>query len=142
MLKKCTKCYKDKDAEKDFAFYNKTTGVRRAMCKECVSELTNRHYTDNKELYRVNQRTRRERNRQFIKEYLSDKCCVDCGNSDWRVLEFDHVRGTKTNNVSKMVVDRVPIETIKEEIAKCDVRCANCHRIVSSERAGHYRTIK
>ena len=64
--------------------------------------------------------------------------CVDCGESDIVVLEFDHLRD-KTANVSYLI-STGEIPRIKEEIAKCEVVCANCHRRRTSERGGWYRS--
>lgn len=74
------------------------------------------------------------RNRLYVKDYLEGKSCVDCGNSDIRVLEFDHVKGVKLYNVSYMVTKAYKLELIKDEIEKCEIRCCNCHRIVTHER--------
>lgn len=74
------------------------------------------------------------RNRSFVKNYLSKKSCIDCGNSDIRVLEFDHVRGNKLYEVSYMITKSYRLSKIEEEISKCDIRCANCHRIITQER--------
>lgn len=53
--------------------------------------------------------------------------CADCGKSyPYYVMDFDHVRGTKVLRISAMQ-DR-KLEVLEEEIAKCDVVCANCHR--------------
>jgi len=60
--------------------------------------------------------------------------CVDCGEKDLRVLELDHVRGTKRKNVSHMY--RASEANLLAEIAKCDVRCGNCHRRATGARAG------
>ncbi len=65
----------------------------------------------------------------FIRNYKKTHSCVDCGISDWRVLDFDHVRGIKRFAISSKMNGQASIKTIKEEIAKCDMRCANCHRI-------------
>src|SRR5713101_3507910 len=70
-----------------------------------------------------------EDNRTKLFAYLSQHPCVDCGETDAHVLEFDHVKGKKSNNISKMVMDGYSWSTIETEIAKCEVRCANCHRI-------------
>jgi len=43
-------------------------------------------------------------------------------------LEFDHVRGKKIKAVARMAQDAFSLESIIEEIAKCDVRCSNCHK--------------
>jgi len=60
--------------------------------------------------------------------YLRDHPCVDCGISDPLVLEFDHVSGMKRASVSQLTRQALPTKTIDEEIGKCQVRCANCHR--------------
>jgi len=65
--------------------------------------------------------------RKFVGDYLREHPCVDCGETDLVVLQFDHCRGTKTMNVSTMIKRRFRLAAIKDEIAKCDVRCANCH---------------
>jgi hypothetical protein len=63
-----------------------------------------------------------------VQGYLLDNPCIDCGEPDIAVLEFDHVRGEKRANISTMVQNIVRWDTIRSEIEKCDVRCANCHR--------------
>ena len=77
------------------------------------------------------------RNKLYVKNYLENKACIDCGNSDIRVLEFDHVRGTKIDCVSVGVKDSWSVEKLVEEINKCEVRCANCHKIMTDTRRKH-----
>lgn len=61
--------------------------------------------------------------------YLVEHPCVDCGEADLRVLEFDHRDGArKTAEVTKLAADGVTWTAVLREIEKCDVRCANCHR--------------
>ena len=84
----------------------------------------------------VNQALYRKRNRELITEYLRQHRCVDCGESDLRVLEFDHVRGKKERNISNLVREGWAWQRIASEIAKCDVRCANCHRRKTVEQFG------
>jgi hypothetical protein len=64
---------------------------------------------------------------KFVRDYLESHPCVDCGNPDIRVLEFDHVRGKKLYCIG--VGGLKSIRLLKEEILKCYVRCANCHKI-------------
>lgn len=81
-----------------------------------------------------NRKSCKDRNRQIVTEYLQTHPCVDCGNTDVRVLEFDHVRGKKLGNISHAVHQTWSEEKLLNEIAKCEVRCCNCHRIVTIER--------
>lgn len=56
--------------------------------------------------------------------------CVDCGIQYHPVcMDFDHVRGEKAFNLGAGMSDGLGIEKLRAEIAKCDVRCANCHRL-------------
>lgn len=77
------------------------------------------------------------RNREVVLDYLKTHPCIDCGNSDVRVLEFDHVRGTKIDCVSVGVKDSWSVEKLTQEINKCEVRCANCHKIMTDIRRKH-----
>ncbi len=139
MTKKvCTKCRKRKD-ENDFCFRNKKTGERQARCKECTRADMRAQYAQKKEYYvrkAVKSKARfLNQTREFLKHHFDQNPCVDCGESDIRVLHFDHVRGKKCANVSAMVHKCKSLKKIKEEIDKCDVRCANCHcRKTANER--------
>ena len=97
-----------------------------------------RHYEANKEKIKARTARRNKKQRRINKEYVafvkSLSHCVDCGNDNDIVLEFDHVRGEKRGNVSDMSHQSFSIKTIKLEIEKCEIRCANCHRIATYER--------
>jgi hypothetical protein len=67
---------------------------------------------------------------------LQSRPCVDCGERDPIVLEFDH-RGDKENDVSILL--GLSWKLVALEIAKCDVRCANRHRRVTAKRANWTR---
>jgi hypothetical protein len=74
---------------------------------------------------RRNEELKRE-NRQRILAYLKEHPCVDCGETDPIVLDFDHVRGKKKAPVSRLL--KCDWSIVWEEIQKCEVRCANDHR--------------
>ena len=66
--------------------------------------------------------------RQLIHE-LKSRPCPDCGGEFPPVLmDFDHVRGTKRGIISRLSGGRMAKAKLMEEIAKCEVVCANCHR--------------
>lgn len=75
---------------------------------------------------------------EFIIEYLIMHPCVDCGETNPLVLQFDHVNDNKKLSISTMVSQRYSLKTIAKEIEKCEVRCANCHTIETMKRAKAY----
>jgi hypothetical protein len=78
------------------------------------------------------------RNFAHLEAILRRSGCLDCGERDLLVLEFDHV-GPKHAKVTSLAWFGCSLETIDDEIAHCEVRCANCHRRVTAQRGGHYR---
>ncbi len=92
--------------------------------------------TGRKMLIRNAVKAQRQINIAYVREYLRDHHCVDCHESDPIVLEFDHVRGVKVGNLSALVNAGRTLTVIQDEINKCDVRCANCHRRVTAQRHG------
>jgi len=80
--------------------------------------------------------------RRYSYEYLKSHACVDCGEVDPEVLTFDHVRGKKTDNVSRMVSKGMSIKKIAAEISKCDVRCFNCHARKTARDFNWYKDLK
>jgi hypothetical protein len=77
-------------------------------------------------------RKRYSHKRQRVVDSKS-KPCLDCGGSfPPECMDFDHVRGKKVANVGGMA--GCSDETFFREVAKCDLVCANCHRIRTAER--------
>jgi transcription elongation factor Elf1 len=68
-----------------------------------------------------------------LKEIKETAGCADCGEKNHIVLDFDHLKDKKYN-VSRMIHDGFSWAAIKKEIAKCEVVCANCHRIRTYNR--------
>lgn len=128
-MKVCTRCKKEKP-EEDFNFKYKNRGIRGSHCRDCSRLYVNKHYKEHRKYYLEKAKKRNYRLRseasKFIWDFLSNHPCVDCGESDPIVLEFDH-REDKISPVSRLARD-ASLEKIKFEINKCDVRCANCHR--------------
>ncbi|HEX6621336.1 MAG TPA: hypothetical protein VF024_16865, partial [Solirubrobacteraceae bacterium] len=79
-----------------------------------------------------------ERNLAHVYEVLRSSACADCGERDPLVLEFDHV-GLKREAVTRLAWYGCSLVTIDAEIAKCEIRCANCHRRATARRGDHFR---
>jgi hypothetical protein len=144
MKKICTCCGLERDAEEDFKWRYKNQGIRQPRCKYCQSELSRRHYQNNKQAYNKRSRAYKERvlaeNTALISAYLSIHPCVDCGQVDIRVLEFDHMIGQKLRSIADLLTSGATWPVIEAEIAKCEVRCANCHRIRTIEQGRGWRS--
>ncbi len=77
---------------------------------------------------------------EFIQNYKLERGCSDCGfNGHPAALEFDHLpQFEKKFAISQLLVRmNIPHEVLMEEIAKCEVVCANCHRVRTFDRAQH-----
>lgn len=72
--------------------------------------------------------------REALRRYKEQHSCKDCGGRFIaEVMEFDHTRGQKKFSICEKGGD-VSLATLKAEIAKCDLVCANCHRIRTYRR--------
>lgn len=115
------------------------SSVLQSWCRACIAvynaERHQRLHDREMERIRRNQKIYVARNVELLREYLASHPCVDCGESDPIVLDFDHLRD-KEYDVSKMVHNGYPWARILKEIAKCEVRCSNDHR-----RATHRRRL-
>jgi 5-methylcytosine-specific restriction endonuclease McrA len=100
-------------------------------------------YKYREDLYKA-QKRHRIRIRGQILDFLSTKECVDCGEKDPVVLEFDHKDpDVKFKPISKMLSGHYGWDTITIELNKCEIRCANCHRRKTYLEQGSFgRTIK
>jgi hypothetical protein len=73
--------------------------------------------------------------RRNITDALKAVPCADCGLSyPPFVMDFDHVKGEKTKDISNLVQEGASLAALMAEIDKCEVVCANCHRIRTYKR--------
>jgi hypothetical protein len=132
-LKTCPGCGEPR-AQADFP-------ARGKRCLECRRATVRAHYRANRDYYLAKARRRQlqvvQGTRAWLLTYLREHPCVDCGISDVRVLEFDHRDGTtKVRAVALLAGQGFGLARVQAEIAKCDVRCANCHRIRTHAQRG------
>lgn len=71
----------------------------------------------------------KERSHAYLGPYLLSHPCIDCGEKDILVLEFDHKdRKMKEGEIRHIIQSGATLEKVMEEVQKCEVRCSNCHR--------------
>jgi len=120
------------------AAFNRAGAGLQHWCRECFRDYFRRRGEKHIRQVSVARGRRVTATRARMAAYLATHPCVDCGECDPAVLDFDHV-GEKRELVSALVARAAPWPRIEEEIARCEVRCANCHRRVTARRAGWSR---
>lgn len=142
-MKRCSKCGEAKSCD-SFGFTGRRESRPRKLhswCRACLAAARRgQPYLPTPEqrvMKNANWRERREAGNVRVAEYLKAHPCVDCGESDIRVLEFDHVNGVKRRPVSQLY--HYSEKAVQAEIAKCEVRCSNCHEIRTSIQYGWWK---
>lgn len=115
----CRKCGEYKDAAT--GFYR---DPRKYHCRACMRATMQARYAPV---------------RGWVTAYKLEHGCVECGYKEHpAALEFDHLPGhEKVAAISLLILGGADLDTVKAEIAKCELVCANCHRIRTIERGDH-----
>ena len=125
----------------EFAWRRKSKGQRHNYCRPCSRDYHREHYLANKQRYVEQAAARKHRVRieQTMKllAYFREHPCVDCGEMDPVVLEFDHL--ADKDFAIGTALARYGWTRIEAEIRKCEVVCANCHRRRTARRRGAIR---
>lgn len=109
----CTKCGRELPIDQ-FNFRNKAKGTRRSECKECHTAYMKQKYQEKK---------------NEIQELKSQYSCAKCGDTRGYVLDFHHINpAEKENTIARMTSNNYELTKVYDEIKKCIVLCANCHR--------------
>ncbi len=132
-MKRCSGCATLKPLA-DFSKNKRKADGLQSYCKSCAAHNSATWYAFNSHTRVAQNKSQRDRNKAFVDRYkrLYGKC-KDCGTTDHRVLQFDHL-SDKKNDVSNMIYNGNSLSVIKTEIRKCEIRCANCHTIITAER--------
>lgn len=100
-------------------------------------EKNRQYYRDykalNSERLKFHERKRRREWRIRLLEIVGNNKCKDCGEKDFRVLEFDHLGDEKKEANVASFIGRNWVKALAEAM-KCEVVCANCHKIRTFER--------
>jgi DNA-directed RNA polymerase subunit RPC12/RpoP len=109
----CTKCKRELPID-EFNWRNKAKGTRRSECKYCHSGYMKQKYQEKK---------------QIVQDIKASCKCAKCGDSRGYVLDFHHINpDEKENTVARMTSNNYKLDKVYDEIEKCAVLCANCHR--------------
>lgn len=124
---KCTTCDKDLPIENFSRNKTKKRGYNYS-CKSCQKEYKDNHYRQNKSIYYDKNKKQKEKYRQLINDYKTDRGCSECGDNHPAILEFHHRDSVEKDFTIADAVRLHGIKKILKEIEKCDVLCSNCHK--------------
>ena len=142
MLKVCSVCFIPKDPS-DYYVKDSASGRLHAQCKACYKtkrmKKYHEYYNIHKEAYRARAVERKTKTKKLLQSklyrYLKNKKCEFCGFNDIRALEFDHIDSEqKRFGIARAINDCYSWVKIEQEIKKCRILCANCHRIRTAEQ--------
>lgn len=129
-MKTCTYCKKSKD-ECDFYKVRKDKEAREGICKICRSNKSRKNhykYVDEN----LNNRAALTR---FLTNHFKNKPCTDCGKSfPTCAMDYDHLRDKKFDIAGGY--RKISVMDLLDEIDKCDVVCAVCHRFRTVKQRG------
>ena len=141
-MRRCGRCGASKPTT-DFAHRRKALGQLDNMCRPCRAAYKREHYAANRRRYidlaKQRKRVTAQERATLLREFFRSHPCVDCGEADPVVLEFDHL-GDKVFTISQGLRDR-SWQHVVDEMAKCDVVCANCHRRRTARRGRYARAV-
>lgn len=132
-MKKCSRCKRELSL-KEYSFRNKATGRRNSCCRQCQAKLFRSHYKRNRATYVQRSADRKRLLLERIR-VLKQGPCTDCAGRFHPVaMDFDHTGSDKTAGVAHLV-GLGSWSAIEREIKKCELVCANCHRVRTYTRA-------
>ena len=138
-MKTCARCKEQKPLDQ---FNRKTETHLQSYCISCNKERNRDHYLNNKDMYAL-KRDKWKKNfkseaHTYLREAAKDGCKV-CGEKDYVCLQFHHINpDTKISSVARMISNSRSLVTIKEEVTKCDILCANCHMKLHGKEQSWY----
>ena len=131
-MKVCGSC-KTKKSLKDF--YKKGDGWQ-SMCIDCTKKYHHSHFVDNRASYYASRDRSQQKIRDWIIQYKQSHPCVDCkGYFHPAAMHFHHLDpATKVDGIASL--SRYSLRRVKDEVAKCELVCANCHAVKTWPDAG------
>ena len=135
----CSRCKEELSVD----FFNKRNSRKDGLQSECIGckkEIQDNWYRNNNVEHYKNIKIHRNKAKQRLFDYLSDKKCEDCPENDPIVLEFNHLDPSiKEHEISWMASHGFAWDKMIIEINKCEILCCNCHRKKTAKQRGYYK---
>lgn len=128
-MKICVGCKCEKPLD-EFRWKNKSKGIKHSECKTCSKRRDIGYYTQiRKEKLKYAKKVRVKNKQIWHNEMKETMGCFKCGDVRWYLLEFHHIDpNTKEYAISDMFRSDFSRKRMLNEMEKCVLLCANCHR--------------
>ncbi len=123
----CTTCKQEKLLS-DFHKDNRKKSGLRSYCKTCSRIYTKTWNERNKEKYRSYMKKSYDKRRELYIDYKKELKCQKCGENHSACLVFHHKNSEEKDFDIAGSIHTKSVKRVMDEIVKCDVLCANCHR--------------
>jgi len=122
-------------AQRDRSEYKREYNKRWYQAnKEHVRERSKKWHQDNREASNASKKKYIASLRDLVNDHKKAGACIRCGIADYRVLDFHHCDPSqKKINLNLAWKQHQARQVILDEIAKCDLICSNCHRVLHWE---------
>lgn len=135
IMKVCCSCRIAKSSDKFYSNKTKADGLQPS-CIDCKKIYNQAHYKKDIEAYKKRNKAHNARSRAEFRLWmveLKSKPCTDCKETYHPCqMDFDHVRGEKEFEIGQAAC--LSRERVEQEIQKCELVCANCHRLRTYKR--------
>ncbi len=109
----------------------------QSNCKECQKNYRKLHYEKNKQKYIDKAALYTKNMGEWFRTIKSQLSCEECGESRWWVLDFHHKDPNEKDEEISTLIRKGNKNKILNEMKKCSVLCANCHRDLHYKQTQH-----
>lgn len=135
-MNRCCICKKNKDIKCFHKNKQKHNGLSD-VCISCAKAIRARSYQKHKTKISQKKKAFRKQMREYIDQKYKSGPCTDCGNCYHpECMDFDHIDPSQKKDKVSNMISYGTLEMIEAEIKKCELLCANCHRLRT-----HYRRL-
>jgi len=126
-MKYCWICKESKD-ESNFKTHPRRKDGLQSQCIDCQRIYRKNHYEANKEKYIAKAKVHKEQFRDWWRDFKMTLKCSQCGENHPATLDFHHTDPSQKDATVSSLITLGNKKRILDEIEKCVVLCANCHR--------------
>lgn len=127
--KQCIGCLETKEITHFTKQKNNADGTGfRSYCRDCYKKMRRKYYEKDPATHIARSRKTNKRLTKEFKTLKKQFKCGECGEKDHRCLDFHHIDPTQKIKSVRNMFFRHGKEKAAQEIEKCTILCANCHR--------------